>query len=75
MSKSKLTKRDLDILEFIKSYITQHGYAPSYKEIGEGVKLKSKCTVYSHVQKLIAFGEIETDHPGSPRAIRLKINA
>lgn len=75
MSKGKLTKRDLEILDFIKSYIDQHGYAPSYKEIGEGVKLSSQSSVYCHVQKLIAFGEIETDHPGAPRAIRLKINA
>lgn len=72
MSKSKLTKRDLEILDFIKSYIDQYGYPPSYEEIGEGVELYSKSSVWSHVQKLIKFGEIETDHPGAPRAIRLK---
>ena len=72
MSKSKLTKRDLEILDFIKSYIAQYGYAPSYREIGEGVNMRSNSTVYSHVQKLLMFGEIESDHPGAPRAIRLK---
>lgn len=69
---SKLNYRDYEILDFIKSYISRYGYAPSYEEIGEGVELYSKSSVYSHIKKLIANGAIETDHPGSPRAIRIK---
>lgn len=68
----QLTNIDHKILDFIKSYITQYGYPPSYGEIGEGVKLYSKSSVHSHIQKLIYLGELEIDHPGSPRAIRLK---
>lgn len=68
----ELTERDREVLDFIKSYIAKYGYAPSYNEIGEGVKLYSKSSVCSHVQKLLDLGEIETDHPGSPRAIRVK---
>ena len=68
----KLTERDREVLDFIKSYIAEYGYAPSYDEIGEGVKMRSKSSVCSHVQKLLYLGEIETDHPGSPRAIRIK---
>lgn len=75
MSKSKITKQDLKVLDFIKSYIAQYGYPPSYREIGEGVNMYSNATVYYHIQKLIKFGEIETDHPGAPRAIRLKKEA
>lgn len=71
MSK-RLTNIDRKILDFIKSYIAQYGYSPSYGEIGEGVELYSKSSVHRHVQKLIYLGELETDHPGSPRAIRLK---
>ena len=68
----KLTIRDNEILEFIRNYIKEHGYAPTYDEIGAGVQLYSKSSVYEHVKKLIYLGEIETDHPGSPRTIRLK---
>lgn len=67
-----LTDIDHKILDFIRSYIDQYGYPPSYKEIGEGVELYSKASVHSHVHKLIYLGELETDHLGSPRAIRLK---
>lgn len=72
MSQSKLTKRDIEVLDFIKSYIDKYGYAPSYREIGEGVEMYSASSVYDHVQKLFRFGELETDHPGAPRAVRLK---
>ena len=68
----KLTNRDQEILDFIKTYIAKHGYAPTYDEIGEGVGLYSKSSVYDHMQKLFDLGELETDHPGSPRAIRVK---
>lgn len=72
MNKPRLTHWDYKILDFIKSYIAQHGYPPSYGEIGDGVGLYSKSSVHSHIQKLIQLGELETDHPGSPRAIRMK---
>ena len=72
MNKPRLTHWDHKILDFIKSYIAQHDYSPSYVEIGDGVELYSKSSVHRHIQKLIQLGELETDHPGSPRAIRLK---
>lgn len=51
-------------------YIKIHGYAPSYREIAEGVKIKSTNTINYHVCSLIKEGYLETDHPGSPRALR-----
>lgn len=72
MNEPKFNYGDKRILAFIKAYIAQHGYPPSYSEIGDGVGLYSKSSVHSHIQKLIQLGELETDHPGSPRAIRLK---
>lgn len=65
---SEMKKR---ILQFIKDYIAQHGYAPSVREIGSAVGLLSTNTVYNHLHRLIELGELETDHPGSPRALRL----
>lgn len=60
------------VLNFIKEYIKEHGYAPTVREIGEGVGLKSTSSVHSHLRKLLALGLIETDAGfGCPRAIRV----
>ena len=66
-----MTKMQAAILQAIKDYIEKHGYAPSVREIGAAVGLKSSCTVHTHLQKMIDDGVLETDHPGSPRAIRI----
>lgn len=61
-----------EILEAIISYIQEHGYAPTVREIGEMVGLKSSSSVQSHLDRMLADGMIETDAGvGSPRAIRV----
>lgn len=60
------------ILEFIKKYMMEHGYAPSVREIGTAVGLKSTSSVQNHLNMMLAMGVIESDAPkGSPRAIRV----
>ena len=59
------------ILQFVSNYIKKYAYAPSYREIADGVALKSINSVHRHVRKLIEDGYLETDHPGSPRALRI----
>jgi repressor LexA len=60
------------IIEFIRSYIKEHGYPPCVREIAAGVGLKSTSTVHSHLKSLIESGHLETDAEfGSPRAIRV----
>lgn len=62
---------DKIIKKFIKEYIEEHGYVPSYDEIAAAVCV-TKSTVYSHIKKLLYEGELETDVPGGhPRAFRL----
>ena len=58
------------IKEFIVQYIKEHGYGPSYQEIGEAVGLSSKSSVSSHITKMLDTGMIEKD-AGKPRAIRI----
>ncbi|MEI1256005.1 hypothetical protein V8Q34_14800 [Blautia sp. JLR.GB0024] len=61
-----------DILEFIKQYIQQHGYPPNYREIGDGVGLKSSASVQSHISRMLADGILETDaDAGAVRALRV----
>lgn len=61
-----------NILDFITGYIQQHGYAPTYREIGEGVNLQSTSSVYSHIERMLELGVLETDVGiGIPRALRV----
>jgi repressor LexA len=60
------------MFDFIVSYIEQHGYPPTIREIGEGVNLKSTSSVHAHLLKMADEGMIETDEGfGVPRAIRI----
>lgn len=61
-----------NILNKIITYITEHGYAPSVRELCELTGLKSTSTVHRHLNIMLKKGMIETDSPeGSPRAIRV----
>lgn len=59
------------ILEFCKEYFKQHGYAPSSREIGDGVGLGSTSSVNLHINRLYDLGLITSDHRGLPRAFRV----
>ncbi|EUJ33335.1 LexA repressor [Listeria floridensis FSL S10-1187] len=66
----KLSKRQQDIYEFIKSEVKEKGYPPSVREIGEAVGLASSSTVHGHLARLEAKGLIRRD-PTKPRAIEI----
>lgn len=67
---NKLSKRQGDILTFIKSEVKQKGYPPSVREIGEAVGLASSSTVHGHLARLEKKGLIRRD-PTKPRAIEV----
>ena len=48
----KLTKRQNDILEYIKKYNAKYGYSPTIRESCEGVNLSSPATVFVHIKNL-----------------------
>ncbi len=52
------TKKQRELLTFIESFITEHGYSPSYREIMAGAGYNSVATVALHVNNLIARGHI-----------------
>lgn len=66
----KLSKRQQDILDFIKEEVRQKGYPPSVREIGEAVGLASSSTVHGHLARLESKGLIRRD-PTKPRAIEI----
>ncbi|WP_026692382.1 transcriptional repressor LexA [Peribacillus kribbensis] len=67
---TKLSKRQLDILDFIKREVKSKGYPPSVREIGEAVGLASSSTVHGHLARLESKGLIRRD-PTKPRAIEI----
>ncbi|MEH7116865.1 transcriptional repressor LexA [Neobacillus vireti] len=66
----KISKRQQDILEFIKDEVKSKGYPPSVREIGEAVGLASSSTVHGHLARLESKGLIRRD-PTKPRAIEI----
>ncbi|OXM87916.1 transcriptional repressor LexA [Paenibacillus rigui] len=67
---SKLSSRQLAILDFIKNEVKDKGYPPSVREIGEAVGLASSSTVHGHLERLEKKGLIRRD-PTKPRAIEI----
>ncbi|MFE8699182.1 transcriptional repressor LexA [Cytobacillus sp. FJAT-54145] len=67
---AKLSKRQQDILAFIKEEVKLKGYPPSVREIGEAVGLASSSTVHGHLARLESKGLIRRD-PTKPRAIEV----
>lgn len=65
-----LTDRQQQVLEFIRETVSERGYPPSVREIGEAVGLNSPSTVHSHLNSLVAAGAIVKD-PSKPRAIMI----
>lgn len=61
MEPSALTKRQREILEYIRRYIADHDYAPSYREIGEYFNLRSTATIAEHVESLKEKGYLANE--------------
>lgn len=55
----KLTNRQKDVLDYIKSYVANHGYPPAVREIGAALGLNSPATIQSHITALEAKGYIK----------------
>jgi repressor LexA len=54
-----ITKRQNDVLNYVKKYVVAHGYPPSTREIGTALGLSSPATVHTHLEKLIESGHLK----------------
>ena len=70
MEKKRITAKQQEILDFIKSETLTKGYPPAVREICEAVHLKSTSSVHSHLETLEKNGYIRRD-PTKPRAIEI----
>jgi len=67
-----LSKRQLEVVNFIQSYIDQHAYSPSYREIQKHFKYSSLGTVYSLIKVLERKKALQSDK-GSARSISVNV--
>jgi repressor LexA len=68
-TKKGLTERHQKILDFINKRLSEYGYPPSIREIGEATNISSTSVVTYYLKQLEELGMIVRDHKFS-RAIR-----
>lgn len=54
-----LTRRQKEVLEYLRTFITKHDYAPSYREVADHFGFSSVATVAEHIDTLKAKGYLE----------------
>lgn len=64
----KAAERTQEIFEFIKEFLTEKGYPPAVREIGNAVGLRSSSTVHAYLNMLEEQGLIRRN-PDTPRGI------
>jgi len=57
-----ITKRQRQVYDFIHDFVQEHGYSPSFEEIGNGMGLSSLATVHKHVSNLEKKGLLKRDY-------------
>ena len=72
-TKTPLTARQQEILDYLQKHLKQYGYPPSVREIGQALGLSSSSTVHVHLTHLEDKGWIRRD-PSKPRAIEILVD-
>jgi repressor LexA len=57
-----LTRRQKQVYDFLAQFVDEHGYSPSFEEIGEGLGLSSLATVHKHISNLETKGLLKRDY-------------
>ena len=70
MGSGKISPKQQEILDYIKSQILERGFPPAVRDICDAVHLKSTSSVHSHLETLEKNGYIRRD-PTKPRAIEI----
>lgn len=65
-----LTKRQQEVLSGIRFIFSESGYAPTVRELGERLGLRSSCTVQRHLEALERKGYIRRN-PSKARTIEI----
>ncbi len=65
-----LTKKQADVLAYIRQHVEDMGYAPSYREIAEHFNLSSPATIHQYVKTLTEKGYLNSED-GSARSLEV----
>src|SRR5271157_1519989 len=57
-----LTRRQKQVYDFLAQFVDEHGYSPSFEEIGDGLGLSSLATVHKHISNLERKGLLKRDY-------------
>ena len=57
-----LTRRQKQVYDFLAGFVEEHGYSPSFEEIGDGLGLSSLATVHKHISNLEQKGLLKRDY-------------
>ena len=57
-----ITRRQHEVYDFISRFVAEHGYSPSFEEIGKGLDLTSLATVHKHISNLEKKGLLTRDY-------------
>lgn len=68
----KLTKRQVDVLNYVKTFIVSHGYPPTVREIGKALEISSPATIQAHLNNIEKKGYIKREGTKN-RAIELLV--
>jgi len=68
-----ITKKQKQVLDFIKSFTDKKGFAPSLEEIKKHLRFSSVSTAHFHVKNLQDLGLLEKQH-NKPRSIDIYKN-
>ena len=57
-----MTKRQSEPLDYIKKYISEHKYSPSYEEMMKGIGVNSKSNIHQKIHCLVKLNLITIKH-------------
>lgn len=57
-----ITRRQKEVLDFIRNFVERCGYSPSFEEIAHGLGLSSLATVHKHISNLEKKGLLHRAH-------------
>jgi len=57
----KLSRRQVQLLNYIRQYITRKGFSPSLGEIGAAFGLRSPSTIHEHLEPLFKAGVLKRE--------------
>jgi len=70
MNTDKPTKKQTELLAFIRQFTDEHNYSPSYREIQAALGLRSVSAVAEHVENCVTRGFLHKS-PNAARSLEI----